>query len=155
MVVIMHRQTGTIPRDRFSPNVAGSRGTWRRVAFVTELALPFWYFNSAFSHTLCLLNPLQTPERQILVGICAMTKKSNSKAMTQILERLCMFDYINVVIFPEETILEEPVESWPLCDCLISFHSKGEPRCRGFCCCCSWDHPNLHLGNCMFGKWFL
>ncbi|XP_059917732.1 inositol hexakisphosphate and diphosphoinositol-pentakisphosphate kinase 2 isoform X4 [Gadus macrocephalus] len=68
-----------------------------------------------------------TAERQILVGICAMTKKSKSKAMTQILERLCMFDYINVVIFPEETILEEPVESWPLCDCLISFHSKGFP----------------------------
>ncbi|KAJ3596411.1 hypothetical protein NHX12_002818, partial [Muraenolepis orangiensis] len=65
------------------------------------------------------------PERQILVGICAMTKKSNSKAMTQILERLCMFDYINVVIFPEETVLDEPVENWPLCDCLISFHSKG------------------------------
>uniref|UniRef100_A0A8C5BYE9 Inositol hexakisphosphate and diphosphoinositol-pentakisphosphate kinase n=1 Tax=Gadus morhua TaxID=8049 RepID=A0A8C5BYE9_GADMO len=80
-----------------------------------------------FSPALCLLNPLQTAERQILVGICAMTKKSNSKAMTQILERLCMFDYINVVIFPEETILEEPVESWPLCDCLISFHSKGFP----------------------------
>lgn len=55
-----------------------------------------------------------------------MTKKSNSKPMTQILERLCKFDYIDVVIFPEEVILEEPVENWPLCDCLISFHSKGE-----------------------------
>lgn len=68
---------------------------------------------------------LQPEERQIVVGICAMTKKSNSKPMTQILERLCKFDYIDVVIFPEEVILEEPVENWPLCDCLISFHSKG------------------------------
>ncbi|XP_041795804.1 inositol hexakisphosphate and diphosphoinositol-pentakisphosphate kinase 2 isoform X6 [Chelmon rostratus] len=67
------------------------------------------------------------PERQIVVGICAMTKKSKSKPMTQILERLCKFDYITVVIFPEEVILEEPVEKWPLCDCLISFHSKGFP----------------------------
>ncbi|XP_042351475.1 inositol hexakisphosphate and diphosphoinositol-pentakisphosphate kinase 1 isoform X2 [Plectropomus leopardus] len=67
------------------------------------------------------------PERQIVVGICAMMKKSKSKPMTQILERLCRFDYINVVIFPEEVILEEPVEKWPLCDCLISFHSKGFP----------------------------
>ncbi|XP_070827519.1 inositol hexakisphosphate and diphosphoinositol-pentakisphosphate kinase 2 isoform X3 [Chaetodon trifascialis] len=67
------------------------------------------------------------PERQIVVGICAMMKKSKSKPMTQILERLCKFDYINVVIFPEEVILEEPVEKWPLCDCLISFHSKGFP----------------------------
>ncbi|XP_033940344.1 inositol hexakisphosphate and diphosphoinositol-pentakisphosphate kinase 2 isoform X10 [Pseudochaenichthys georgianus] len=67
------------------------------------------------------------PERQIVVGICAMVKKSKSKPMTQILERLCKFDYIDMVIFPEEVILEEPVENWPLCDCLISFHSKGFP----------------------------
>ncbi|XP_059191034.1 inositol hexakisphosphate and diphosphoinositol-pentakisphosphate kinase 1 [Centropristis striata] len=67
------------------------------------------------------------PERQIVVGICAMMKKSKSKPMTQILERLCKFDYINVVIFPEEVIQEEPVDKWPLCDCLISFHSKGFP----------------------------
>ncbi|XP_042268006.1 inositol hexakisphosphate and diphosphoinositol-pentakisphosphate kinase 1 isoform X2 [Thunnus maccoyii] len=66
-------------------------------------------------------------ERQIVVGICSMMKKSNSKPMTQILDRLCKFDYIDVVIFPEEVILEEPVEKWPLCDCLISFHSKGFP----------------------------
>ncbi|XP_040893713.1 inositol hexakisphosphate and diphosphoinositol-pentakisphosphate kinase 2 isoform X6 [Toxotes jaculatrix] len=66
-------------------------------------------------------------ERQIVVGICAMMKKSKSKPMTQILDRLCKFDYIDVVIFPEEVILEEPVEKWPLCDCLISFHSKGFP----------------------------
>lgn len=71
--------------------------------------------------------PLHQPsERQIVVGICSMMKKSNSKPMTQILERLCKFDYIDVVIFLEEVILEEPVEKWPLCDCLISFHSKGK-----------------------------
>uniref|UniRef100_A0A665ULE7 Inositol hexakisphosphate and diphosphoinositol-pentakisphosphate kinase n=1 Tax=Echeneis naucrates TaxID=173247 RepID=A0A665ULE7_ECHNA len=56
-----------------------------------------------------------------------ISPKSKSKPMTQILERLCKFDYIDVVIFPEEVILEEPVEKWPLCDCLISFHSKGFP----------------------------
>ncbi|XP_059392817.1 inositol hexakisphosphate and diphosphoinositol-pentakisphosphate kinase 2 isoform X9 [Carassius carassius] len=64
-------------------------------------------------------------ERQIVVGICSMMKKSKSKPMTEILERLCKFEYITVVIFPEEVILNEPVEKWPLCDCLISFHSKG------------------------------
>ncbi|XP_072573987.1 inositol hexakisphosphate and diphosphoinositol-pentakisphosphate kinase 2 isoform X8 [Paramormyrops kingsleyae] len=67
------------------------------------------------------------PERQIVVGICSMMKKSKSKPMTQILERLCRFEYITVVIFPEDIILNEPVEKWPLCDCLISFHSKGFP----------------------------
>ncbi|XP_051564800.1 inositol hexakisphosphate and diphosphoinositol-pentakisphosphate kinase 2-like isoform X2 [Myxocyprinus asiaticus] len=67
------------------------------------------------------------PEHQIVVGICCMMKKSKSKPMTQILERLCKFEYITVVIFPEDVILNEPVEKWPLCDCLISFHSKGFP----------------------------
>ncbi|XP_037835672.1 inositol hexakisphosphate and diphosphoinositol-pentakisphosphate kinase 2 isoform X10 [Kryptolebias marmoratus] len=67
------------------------------------------------------------PEQQIVVGICCMMKKSKSKPMTQILERLCKFEYITVVIFPEDVILNEPVDKWPLCDCLISFHSKGFP----------------------------
>ncbi|XP_033485148.2 inositol hexakisphosphate and diphosphoinositol-pentakisphosphate kinase 2 isoform X18 [Epinephelus lanceolatus] len=67
------------------------------------------------------------PERQIVVGICCMMKKSKSKPMTQILERLCKFEYITVVIFPEDVILNESVDKWPLCDCLISFHSKGFP----------------------------
>lgn len=55
-----------------------------------------------------------------------MTKKSKSKPMTQILERLCKFEYITVVIMGEDVILNEPVENWPSCDCLISFHSKGK-----------------------------
>ncbi|NWV01842.1 VIP2 kinase, partial [Upupa epops] len=67
------------------------------------------------------------PERQIAVGICSMAKKSKSKPMKEILERLSMFKYISVVIFEEDVILNEPVEKWPLCDCLISFHSKGFP----------------------------
>ncbi|XP_034146086.1 inositol hexakisphosphate and diphosphoinositol-pentakisphosphate kinase 2 isoform X7 [Esox lucius] len=67
------------------------------------------------------------PERQIVVGICAMSKKSKSKPMKEILERLCLFKYITVVTIEEEVILNESVDLWPLCDCLISFHSKGFP----------------------------
>ncbi|XP_054345029.1 inositol hexakisphosphate and diphosphoinositol-pentakisphosphate kinase 2 isoform X1 [Pongo pygmaeus] len=67
------------------------------------------------------------PERQIVVGICSMAKKSKSKPMKEILERVSLFKYITVVVFEEEVILNEPVENWPLCDCLISFHSKGFP----------------------------
>uniref|UniRef100_A0A4W3JYD4 Inositol hexakisphosphate and diphosphoinositol-pentakisphosphate kinase n=1 Tax=Callorhinchus milii TaxID=7868 RepID=A0A4W3JYD4_CALMI len=67
------------------------------------------------------------PERQIVVGICAMAKKSKSKPMSEILSRLCLFKYITTVLFEEDVILNEPVEKWPLCDCLISFHSKGFP----------------------------
>ncbi|XP_040477943.1 inositol hexakisphosphate and diphosphoinositol-pentakisphosphate kinase 2 isoform X12 [Ursus maritimus] len=67
------------------------------------------------------------PERQIVVGICSMAKKSKSKPMKEILERISLFKYITVVVFEEDIILNEPVENWPLCDCLISFHSKGFP----------------------------
>ncbi|XP_077483158.1 inositol hexakisphosphate and diphosphoinositol-pentakisphosphate kinase isoform X32 [Amblyomma americanum] len=67
------------------------------------------------------------PGKQVLVGICAMAKKSQSKPMKEILTRLEEFEYIKTVVFPEEVILNEPVEDWPLCDCLVSFHSKGFP----------------------------
>ncbi|XP_077923107.1 inositol hexakisphosphate and diphosphoinositol-pentakisphosphate kinase 2 isoform X19 [Halichoerus grypus] len=67
------------------------------------------------------------PERQIVVGICSMAKKSKSKPMKEILERISLFKYITVEVFEEDVILNEPVENWPLCDCLISFHSKGFP----------------------------
>ncbi|KAM5260803.1 inositol hexakisphosphate and diphosphoinositol-pentakisphosphate kinase 2 isoform 11-T14 [Hipposideros larvatus] len=56
-----------------------------------------------------------------------MAKKSKSKPMKEILERISLFKYITVVVFEEDVILNEPVENWPLCDCLISFHSKGFP----------------------------
>ncbi|XP_018370342.1 PREDICTED: inositol hexakisphosphate and diphosphoinositol-pentakisphosphate kinase 2 isoform X11 [Trachymyrmex cornetzi] len=65
--------------------------------------------------------------KQVLVGICAMAKKSQSKPMKEILTRLEEFEYIKIVVFPEEVILKEPVEDWPVVDCLISFHSKGFP----------------------------
>uniref|UniRef100_A0A0P4W694 Inositol hexakisphosphate and diphosphoinositol-pentakisphosphate kinase n=1 Tax=Scylla olivacea TaxID=85551 RepID=A0A0P4W694_SCYOL len=67
------------------------------------------------------------PVKQVVVGICAMEKKSGSKPMKEILTRLEEFEFIRTVIFPEEVILKEPVDKWPLCDCLISFHSKGFP----------------------------
>ncbi|XP_042241884.1 inositol hexakisphosphate and diphosphoinositol-pentakisphosphate kinase 2-like isoform X3 [Homarus americanus] len=71
--------------------------------------------------------PDMPPVKQVVVGICAMEKKSGSKPMKEILTRLEEFEFICTVIFPEEVILKEPVEQWPLCDCLISFHSKGFP----------------------------
>ncbi|XP_076058442.1 inositol hexakisphosphate and diphosphoinositol-pentakisphosphate kinase 2-like isoform X3 [Oratosquilla oratoria] len=65
--------------------------------------------------------------KQVVVGICAMEKKSASKPMIEILTRLEEFEYIRTTVFPEHVILKEPVERWPLCDCLVSFHSKGFP----------------------------
>ncbi|XP_020814075.1 inositol hexakisphosphate and diphosphoinositol-pentakisphosphate kinase-like [Drosophila serrata] len=65
--------------------------------------------------------------KQVVVGICAMAKKAQSKAMKEILARLGEFPYIKLVTFEETVILQEPVQNWPICDCLISFHSKGFP----------------------------
>ncbi|XP_077300771.1 inositol hexakisphosphate and diphosphoinositol-pentakisphosphate kinase isoform X1 [Arctopsyche grandis] len=65
--------------------------------------------------------------KKVVVGVCAMAKKSQSKPMKEILTRLDEFEYIKMLVFPEEVILKMPVEEWPICDCLISFHSKGFP----------------------------
>ncbi|XP_034191684.1 inositol hexakisphosphate and diphosphoinositol-pentakisphosphate kinase isoform X6 [Osmia lignaria lignaria] len=70
---------------------------------------------------------LEGEGKQVLVGVCAMAKKSQSKPMKEILTRLEEFEYIKIVVFPEEVILKESVEDWPVVDCLISFHSKGFP----------------------------
>jgi len=69
----------------------------------------------------------ETPRVQVIVGICAMEKKSLSKPMKEILSRIGEFEYIKTLIFPEDTIVNYPVEEWPICDCLIAFHSKGFP----------------------------
>ncbi len=44
-------------------------------------------------------------DKQVVVGICAMGKKSESKPMKEILSRFDDFEYIKTVVFPEETIL--------------------------------------------------
>ncbi|ALC49457.1 l-1-G0196, partial [Drosophila busckii] len=65
--------------------------------------------------------------KQVVVGICAMAKKTQSKPMKEILTRLGEFEFIKLVTFEENVILREPVNNWPTCDCLVSFHSKGFP----------------------------
>ncbi|XP_034484301.1 inositol hexakisphosphate and diphosphoinositol-pentakisphosphate kinase [Drosophila innubila] len=65
--------------------------------------------------------------KQVVVGICAMAKKTQSKPMKEILTRLGEFEFIKLVTFEENVILREPVQNWPICDCLVSFHSKGFP----------------------------
>lgn len=65
--------------------------------------------------------------KQVVVGICAMAKKTQSKPMKEILTRLGEFEFIKLVTFAENVILREPVQNWPICDCLVSFHSKGFP----------------------------
>ena len=42
---------------------------------------------------------------RVVVGICAMGKKTMSKPMKEILTRLDEFDYIQTLIFPEDIII--------------------------------------------------
>ncbi|KAM3305915.1 inositol hexakisphosphate and diphosphoinositol-pentakisphosphate kinase VIP2 isoform X1 [Capsicum chacoense] len=72
-------------------------------------------------------------ETKIRIGVCVMEKKVKcglevfSTPMGQILDRLNSFGEFEVVYFGDSVILEDPIESWPLCDCLIAFHSSGYP----------------------------
>ncbi|CAG2207635.1 PPIP5K [Mytilus edulis] len=65
--------------------------------------------------------------KKITVGICAMSKKSNSKPMNEILTRLHKHMQLNTLLFDEDVILNSPVEEWPIVDVLISFFSAGFP----------------------------
>lgn len=49
---------------------------------------------------------MAAPFKQVVVGICAMEKKSRSKPMKEILSRLEEFEFLRPVIFPEDVILK-------------------------------------------------
>ena len=46
--------------------------------------------------------------------------------MKDILERL-KHPNIKISVFSESTILNDPIEEWPRCDCLLAFFSMGFP----------------------------
>lgn len=50
--------------------------------------------------------------------------------MEEILQRLEQFESLRIIVFPETTIHEKPIEEWPFCHVLISFHSKGFPLAK-------------------------
>lgn len=65
--------------------------------------------------------------KKVVLGVCVMEKKALSGPMAQILDRLRMFGEFEIIIFGDHVVLHEPVEKWPLCDCLIAFYSTGYP----------------------------
>ena len=69
----------------------------------------------------------ESMEKKVVVGICAMAKKSNSKPMKEIIKRLENFTRLQVLIFDEDVILNYPVEDWPVVNAFISFFSSGFP----------------------------
>lgn len=58
-----------------------------------------------------------------------MKRKATSKPMREIMAKIVEYykDWLDFFVFPEEVVLNEPVEHWPLCDCLISFHATDFP----------------------------
>ncbi|RCV41425.1 hypothetical protein SEVIR_9G133900v4 [Setaria viridis] len=72
---------------------------------------------------------------KITIGVCVMEKKRIrldfqrvfSSPMEQILERLRAFGEFEIIIFGDKVILDDPIEIWPNCDCLIAFYSSGFP----------------------------
>ncbi|XP_047149877.1 inositol hexakisphosphate and diphosphoinositol-pentakisphosphate kinase VIP1-like isoform X4 [Vigna umbellata] len=70
---------------------------------------------------------------KVKIGVCVMEKKVKchsevfSAPMGQIFDRLQAFGEFEVIHFGDKVILEEPIESWPICDCLIAFYSSGYP----------------------------
>ncbi|KAL1104323.1 hypothetical protein V6Z11_D04G059000 [Gossypium hirsutum] len=65
--------------------------------------------------------------KKIIVGVCVMEKKAFSAPMRQILDRIKAFGEFEILHFGDRVILEDPIESWPICDCLIAFYSSGFP----------------------------
>ena len=53
--------------------------------------------------------------------------QSHSRPMKEILSRVQNFDLLQIEVFPDDVIMSEPVENWPIVDCLISFFSRGFP----------------------------
>lgn len=64
---------------------------------------------------------------RVRVGVCAMDKKAKSKPMMHIIHRLLSYGEFEIVPFGDEMILNQPIEEWPACDCLISWFSDGFP----------------------------
>ncbi|VYS66876.1 unnamed protein product [Arabidopsis thaliana] len=71
--------------------------------------------------------------KKITIGVCVMEKKVKcgpevfSAPMGQIMDRIHAFGEFEIIHFGDKVILEDPVESWPICDCLIAFYSSGYP----------------------------
>ena len=68
---------------------------------------------------------------KVKLGICAMEKKTKSKAMQNILDILNKFTEFKIIIFSEEIIFKKEIDEWPIVDALIIFFSDGFPFNKG------------------------
>jgi hypothetical protein len=61
------------------------------------------------------------------IGVCALATKARSKSMTKILRNLISNGLFEVIVFGDKSILDEPVENWPVCDFFLYAFSDGFP----------------------------
>ena len=61
------------------------------------------------------------------LGICAMSKKVNSKHMQKILKNIKKFDEFKLIYFSEDLIFDKEIEDWPIVESMIVFFSTGFP----------------------------
>lgn len=47
--------------------------------------------------------------------------------MKMMLSRLAEHPNLQTIVFDEDMILNTPIETWPICHCLLSFFSLGFP----------------------------
>jgi len=59
--------------------------------------------------------------RVVVVGVCAMAKKSNSRPMQEILERLVLFKDIRTFVFEESIILHVNIVAFIRAVKLVAF----------------------------------
>ena len=70
---------------------------------------------------------------KIRVGICAMDKKAKSRPMNAIVDRMLAFGEFEIFTFGDDCILTKPIQEWPACECLLSWHSDGFPLGKVIC----------------------
>ena len=50
--------------------------------------------------------------RPVVLGICAMEKKTKSKPFKELVHHLSKYDTLAVVTFTDKQILDDPIEEW-------------------------------------------
>lgn len=75
------------------------------------------------------LRPLEPRSTRRLgkIGVCAMEDKALSKSNQAIFHHLKANNNIEIILFGDDMLLNQPIEAWPTCDFLIAFHSDGFP----------------------------
>ena len=68
----------------------------------------------------------------IILGVAAMDRKARSKPMQNILNRMLANKELNIqiIIFGDKVLVDEPPSAWPIVDVLISFFSTGFPMAK-------------------------